>query len=97
MMVFKEGKVGVCPQSHTQSVSNYIQIKRKQYGLKHYVSATVHVAMDDTLVKMATSVSTTDNNYNLWDKGQVVVILSRTKIGKHSIFVGQKDETLASF
>ena len=53
--------------------------------------------MGDTLVKMATSISTTDNNFSLWDKGQLVVILSRTKVGKNSIFVGQKDETLASF
>ena len=94
---FKEVKVGVCPQSYTQSIANYTQTKRKQYGLKHYVSATIHAAMGDTLVKMATSISTTDNNFSLWDKGQLVVILSRTKVGKNSIFVGQKDETLASF
>ena len=53
--------------------------------------------MGDTLNQMATSISTKDCNFELWDKGQLVVILSRTKFAKDSIFVGSKEETLTAF
>ena len=93
---FKELSIGIAPQ-WTQHFSNNIQGKRKQYGLKHNVSATIHCAMGDTLTYMATSISNTDQNLNIWDKGQLVVLLSRTKYAKNSIFVGPKQETLAAF
>ena len=93
---FKEVKIGV-GQCYTQSIANHRQTKRKQYGLMHYVSATIHASMGDTLVHMATSISNTDCNFSLWDKGQLVVILSRTKVGKKSIFVGPKNDTLSAF
>ena len=51
----------------------------------------------DTLNKMATSISMNNSNFELWDKGQLVVILSRTKHAKDSIFVGPKEETLSAF
>ena len=50
--------------------------------------------MGDTLQYMATQISSNDPNFNLWDKGQLVVILSRTKLARNSIFVGPKNETL---
>ena len=50
--------------------------------------------MGDTLQFMATQISTNDRNFNLWDKGQLVVILSRTKVAKNSIFVGPVNDTL---
>ena len=93
---FKEISMGVC-NAYTQKLKHYKQGKRKQYGIKHYVSATIHAAMGDTLNQMATSISTNDSNFELWDKGQLVVILSRTKFAKDSIFVGPKEETLTAF
>ena len=37
-----------------------------------------------------------DPDFNLWDKGQLVVLLSRTKTAKDTIFVGNKSETLSA-
>ena len=36
----------------------------------------------------------TDNNYSMWDKGQLLVILSGEKLSKDNIFVGNKEITL---
>lgn len=93
---YKEVKIGI-GNTYTQGIQNNMQCKRKQYGLKLHVSATIHAAMGDTLEKMATSISSSDPNFNLWDKGQLVVKLSRTKKAKDSIFVGSKTETLRAF
>ena len=92
---FIEVKIGVAPE-RTQSIKGNIQAQRKQYGLKHRVTGTIHAAMGDTLLSMATEISKNDANYRLWDKGQLVVILSRTKLAKNTIFVGDKDDTIAA-
>ena len=81
-------------KEYTQSLKNNIQGKRKQYGLKPYVSSTIHGAMGDTLPYMVTQISTHDSNFCLWDKGQLVVLLSRTKLAENSMFIGPKNETL---
>ena len=83
--------------AYTQQLKDYKQGKRKQYGIKHYVSATINAAMGDTLNQMATSILMNNSNFEFWDKGQLVVILSRTKFAKDSIFVGPKEETLDAF
>ena len=50
---FKECRIGVAKE-YTQSLKNNMQGKRKKYGLKPYVSSTIHGAMGDTLQYMAT-------------------------------------------
>jgi hypothetical protein len=50
--------------------------------------------MGDTLPKVATEISQSNSNFKMWDKGQMIVILSRTKFAKDTIFVGDKDDTL---
>ena len=70
-------KVGVCREV-THSVEGNIKAQRKQYGLKPDVTSTVHASMGDTLHKVATEVSLEDSHYMLWDKAQVIVLLSRT-------------------
>ena len=72
---FVEVSVGVAP-GRTQYLSGGIQAKRKQYGLKHHFTSTIHAAMGDTLSSMATEVSFTNSNFKMWDKGQMIVILS---------------------
>ena len=91
---FIEVKIGVAPE-RTQSIKGNIQAQRKQYGLKHRVTGTIHAAMGDTLFSMATEISRNDPNFRLWDKGQLVVILNRTKFAKNTIFVGDKDDTIS--
>ena len=66
----------------------------KQYKVKHHVTSTVHACQGDTLHRVATEISYTNKNFTLWDKGQVVVLLSRTREGKHVIFVGSKVDTI---
>ena len=43
---------------------------------------------------MATELLKYNTQLNLWDKEQLVVILSRTKIGRHTTLFGDKNETL---
>jgi predicted GIY-YIG superfamily endonuclease len=90
---FKEVKVGVAPE-RTKALKQNTQAKRKQYGLRHRVTSTIHAAQGETLSSMATEVSLNDPLFRLWDKGQLVVILSRTKQAKNTIFVGNKPDTI---
>lgn len=43
---------------------------------------------------MATEISMANPDFTIWDKGQLIVILTRTKRGKDTIFVGNKQDTL---
>ena len=90
---FREVKVGIAPE-RTVPLKRDIQAKRKQYGLRHRVTSTIHAAQGETLSSMATEISLNDPLFRLWDKGQLVVILSRTKTAKDTIFVGNKADTI---
>ena len=84
---FTEIEVGIAP-IRTQGISRYLQAQRKQYGLKHRVTSTIHSAMGDALNKV--EIQLTGSIYELWDKAQVIVALIRTKLGQNIIFVGTK-------
>ena len=92
---FKEIKVGIAPQ-YSNGFDGHIQAKRKQYGLRHRVASTIHNAMGDTLPSVAIEISQQNSNFKMWDKGQMVVVTSRTKLGKDTIFVGNKNDVLKS-
>ena len=64
-----------------------VQTQRKQYRLKYHVNGITHSAMGDTLISIAKELSTNNTQFKLWDKGQLIVILRRTKIGKHTYFL----------
>ncbi|HIB92148.1 TPA: GIY-YIG nuclease family protein, partial [Candidatus Poribacteria bacterium] len=78
----------------THTVQMHMRGQRKQYGLKHHLTSTVHASMGDTLHKIVTEVSSEGNDFRLWDKAQAVVLLSRTKLGSDIIFVGDKMDTI---
>ena len=85
--------VGVSPErSHTAKMN--MRGQRRQYGLKHHVTSTVHASMGDTLHKIVTEVSNRSNDFRLWDKAQAIVLLSRTRLGSNIIFVGDKMDTV---
>ena len=86
-------KVGIAP-IRTQKISNYVLATRKQYALKHRVTSTIHASMGDTLKKI--SIQIAGGNYDLWDKAQIIVALTRTKRGRDIFFVGNKVETINS-
>ena len=89
-MGFYEVQVGIAP-IRTQAISRYLQAQRKQYALKHRVTSTIHASMGDTLNKVAMQI--TDAMFELWDKAQIIVALTRTKLGRNVIFVGDVEET----
>ena len=43
--------------------------------------------MVDTLQSMASEISRNYGNYRMWDEGQMIFILSRTKIEKKSLLL----------
>ena len=71
-----------------------LNAQRKQYGLKPHVASTVQASMGDTLCRIAIEISSTEMNFKLWDKAQVVVLLSRTRYAKDIIFVGNERKTI---
>ena len=48
MQGFVEVEIGVTPD-WTQFLANNTQAKRKQCGMKHHVTSTIHAAMVDTI------------------------------------------------
>jgi predicted GIY-YIG superfamily endonuclease len=85
--------VGLAPE-RVQSTKMGKKGKRQQYGLRHRVSSTIHAVMGSDLSHVVTKVSLTDPMYRLWEKEQVVVLLSRTVSAKDIIFVGRPRETI---
>ena len=82
------------PPDRSHKISHNVQGKRRQYGLKHHVTSTIHSSMGDTLPKVATQISNQLSIFKLWDKSQIVVLLSRTKRARDIIFVGNKESTV---
>ena len=78
--VFKEVSIGQAPEQ----IVFYYDLKciRRQYGLRHYVNGNIHGEMGDTYNCMAISVRDTEQLFSLCDHGQLIVILSRTRIIK---------------
>ena len=58
------------------------------------MTSTIHACQGDTIQTMATEISKNNSNFKLWDKGQMIVLLSRTKRACDTIFVGDKIDTL---
>lgn len=52
-------------QKYIQELNYKIQGRRKQYGLKHNVSGTIHGAIGDTLEWIVTMLSVVDKNFSL--------------------------------
>ena len=85
IQVFVEFGIGVAPYQ-TQFLANNTQAKRKQYGMKHHVVRTIHADMGHTLQVMATEISRGNGNKKMRYKGQMIVIIRRTKLAKNIIF-----------
>ena len=50
--------------------------------------------MGDTLSIKATRIYLRNSNLEMWDKGKMVVIISRTKLAKNKILVGHKNNNI---
>ena len=78
--------IGICP-NRSHRLSSFLRGCRKQYGLKHHVATTIHAAMGQTLPAIVTQISDLPP-FDIWESGQVVVLLSRTKRGENIFFIG---------
>lgn len=90
---FEEISISTCPK-YIIKVSSFTQAQRKQYGLRHRITGTIHSSMGDTYESLASEVSSSNPDYGLWDKGMLVVLISRTRDPKKTIFVGPKNDTI---
>ena len=85
---WKYKAVGVPPGDRVQFIKRGIRAKRRQYGLRHHVGSTIHAAMGATLKSLVTKIlKGRKSNYSLWLKSQVVVLLSRTRFAKETVFL----------
>ena len=74
------------------NVGNNIFADRGQFPLHSRVAATIHRAMGSSLKNIVTEISKSRNHCGyLWDRGQVVVLLSRTPALRNMYFVQQPD------
>jgi hypothetical protein len=73
---------------HEISISKSTIARRIQYPIRSRMSSTFHHIMGETLIQIITQVSDVPGNiYYIWNKGQVVVLLTRTKYLKDITFV----------
>ena len=61
---FVEISIGFTPK-RIKNLSYYINNNYKRYGLRHHIAGTIHSAMGDTLLSVATSISINDPSYKL--------------------------------
>jgi predicted GIY-YIG superfamily endonuclease len=88
---FRIDTVGQAP-SRVQYIGLGFQARREQYGLRHRIAATIHAGMGQDLPSLITKVDGADK-YRLFQREQVVVLLSRTHFAKDVYFVGEPDVT----
>ena len=88
---FHKRQIGAAPE-RSKYIGLGILAKRRQYGLRHRLAATIHAAMGQDLPAVITCV-TGDSMYDLFQREQVVVLLSRTHYAKDIIFVGDPEAT----
>jgi predicted GIY-YIG superfamily endonuclease len=88
---WKEITVGPAPERQ-QTLRNNTRGRRKQYGLRHRIAGTSHGAQGATVGVLVTQISLTKHIYRMWERGQIVVSLSRTNLAKNLIFVNEDIE-----
>ena len=84
---WNEVYIGVSPEKIINARGG-ISAKRLQYSLKHIGAITINKSQGETL-PMGIAVEIT-RQYSPWEKGQIVVSLSRTTNSKMTVIVGEK-------
>ena len=72
---FKEISIKCSPKK-IFSLLNNMQATTKQYRIQHYVSGKIHYAMRNTFPSIAMSLSLSNRNCSIWDKWQLLVVIS---------------------
>ena len=71
-------------------------LRRYFFPLKNYVASTIHKCLGDTFPKIVTKISSTDSDYKLWEKEQLLVLLSRVSKLEEITFIGEKADIEAT-
>ena len=91
----KVRKIEGMPQFHK---SRAFSVRRIQYPLKPFEASTIHKCIGDDVPFLATQIASSNpiekKMFKLWEKNQLLVILSRVKQLKHITFIGPKELTL---
>ena len=74
-------------------INQHLNGRRHQYGLRMFTTSTIHAVMGQTCSALVSRVSLDDPMYQLWEREQVIVLLSRTCYGKDIIFQGDPVST----
>ena len=81
-----------------QNFRNHSSLRRTQFPLKPFQASTIHKCIGDDVPLLATQIATTDpferKMFKLWEKNQLLVLVSRVKELKDLTFVGSKSATL---
>ena len=62
--------------------------------MKHCVTITIDLPMEDMHIFMVTEIYQVNSNYKIWDKGQMILILSRKESDKNNFSFGDINDTL---
>ena len=83
-----ERKVGITLRRYVINTAGSTRSRRQQYALRPHVGATIHAVMGQTLGSLLTRVERggKSNHYSLWLAAQVIVLLSRTRLGANTYF-----------
>ena len=75
-------------------LNRYTQAQRRHDELKHRFTSTLNSAMGHTMNKVAIKLYSGDSSFRMWDSKQVVVALTRIRLGNNLIYVGDKNDTI---
>jgi hypothetical protein len=91
---WREVSVGMAPERTHTFKRLGVRAKRRMYGLRPFVSATLHSIQGATLVKIVTCIAWAVEEMRLWEKAQFLVLISRTHFLSDIYFVGDKAQTM---
>lgn len=95
-MGWTEVPVGTA-RDNTYKCNGGIKGRRKQYALRLHIYYTLHAAMGCTVSAICSRVSKEKGDpYYLWEKAQVIVLLSRTRCARNMYFVGDDPVRIAN-
>ena len=73
-------------------------VRRNHFPLKPFQASTIHKCIGDDVPNLATQIASTDpeerNMFKLWEKNQLLVLVSRVKQLQNLTFVGPRNLTL---
>ena len=70
--------------------------RRQQWPFRLYVSTTIHRVIGETTPILATQLALSNSKFVIWEKEQLLVVLSRVRSLDNLYFVGQMEELVAT-